>query len=65
MRFFHNSSVGFVLKPSCIFYTLRLCARNCLAVIAMDGMYAGIAGAKACGKKSLFSEQVKLGKPEG
>jgi hypothetical protein len=51
MRFFHNSCVGFVLKPSCIIYTLRPSARNRLAFIAMDGMYAGFAGAKACREK--------------
>jgi len=64
MRFFYNSCVGFVLKPSCIFYTLRLCARYRLALIAMEGMYAGFAGAKACQKKSLFSKRVMLRMPE-
>ena len=32
-------------------YTLPSCALNCLALIAMDGMYAGFAGAKACLEK--------------
>jgi hypothetical protein len=32
-------------------YTLRFCAWDFLARIAMDGMYAGFAGAKACHEK--------------
>ena len=53
MRFFHNNRVGFVLvrqpgQPSCIVYTFRLSARNRLAVIAMDGMYAGFASLHGC-----------------
>ena len=72
MRFFRDSCVTLVLDSSCILYTLRisalascfalppaslqLCARDFLALIAMEGMYAGFAGAKACQKKSLFLE---------
>ena len=41
-------------RSSCIPYTLRFCAQYFLALIAMDGMYAGFAGAKACQKKLLF-----------
>ena len=64
MRFFSDSRVGSVLEDpkqlrwgqpsSCIAYTLRSCGRYLLALIAMDGMYAGFAGAKACHEKSLF-----------
>jgi len=45
-----------VLISSCILYTLRFSARRFLALIAMEGMYAGFAGAKACQKKSELIE---------
>jgi len=56
MRFFRDDRVGSVLvrqpgRSSCIAYTLRFSARCLLAIIAMDGMYAGFAGAKACNEK--------------
>ena len=54
MRFFHDGCVNFVLESSCIFNTLRFSVQNFLALIAMDGMYAGFAGAKTCHRKSLF-----------
>ncbi|MCH6564447.1 MAG: hypothetical protein IH811_01090 [Proteobacteria bacterium] len=72
MRFFRNGCVtdfcsckigilyilyiSSVLKSSCILYTLRFSARRFLALIAMEGMYAGFAGAKACQKKSELIE---------
>jgi len=54
--FFRDCGVSTVPKrrpgqSSRILYTLRFCARCFLAFIAMDGMYAGIAGAKACHEK--------------
>jgi hypothetical protein len=56
MRFSRDNRVSPVLvrqpgQSSCIFHTLRFCARYILALIAMDGMYAGFAGAKACREK--------------
>jgi len=51
MRFFRAGRVRSVLESSCIIHTLRFCARFFLASIAMDGMYAGFAGAKACHEK--------------
>jgi len=48
--------VSSVLKSSRILYTLRFSVRCFLALIAMDGMYAGFAGAKACHKKSKLIE---------
>jgi len=51
MRFFCDDRVRSVLKSSCIIHTLRFCARLFLAIIAMDGMYAGFAGAKASHEK--------------
>ncbi len=47
-------------QSSCIVHTLRFCARLFLAIIAMDGMYAGFAGAKACHKKSLFLKVLQI-----
>jgi len=49
--FFRDCGVRTVLESSCILYTLRFCARFFLAFIAMDGMYAGFAGAKGCHNK--------------
>jgi hypothetical protein len=56
MYFFRDDRVRTVLvrqpgQSSRIAYTLRFSARYFLALIAMDGMYAGFAGAKACRKK--------------
>lgn len=48
MRFFRNSCVIPVLDSSCILYTLRTCAREFLALIAMEGMYAGFASLQGC-----------------
>jgi len=36
--------------------SMQSSARCFLTLIAMEGMYAGFAGAKACRKKSLFFE---------
>jgi hypothetical protein len=47
-----------VLKSSRILYTLRFSARRFLALIAMDGMYAGFAGAKACHEKIRINRDV-------
>ncbi len=60
MRFFRDSCVNpvLVLQPgqsSCVIYTLRFSARDFLALIAMEGMYAGFAGAKTRhGKTTIF-----------
>ena len=51
MYFFYDDCVSIVLKFSRTIYTLRFSARYFLALIAMDGMYAGFAGAKACRRK--------------
>ena len=56
MYFFHDDYVSIVLvrqpgQSSRILHTLRFSARYFLALIAMDGMYAGFAGAKACPRK--------------
>ncbi len=78
MRFFRNGCVtdycsckigipyilyiNSVLKSSCILYTLRTCAREFLALIAMEGMYAGFAGAKACREKiTIFKNTFDYG----
>jgi len=55
MRFSRDNRVSPVLNSSCIFHTLRFCARGFLVLIAMDGMYAGFAGAKACREKITIS----------
>jgi len=65
MRFFRDDRVSPVLvrqpgQSSCIAHTFRFCARLFLAIIAMDGMYAGFAGAKACHKKSLFLKPLQI-----
>ncbi|MCH6564446.1 MAG: hypothetical protein IH811_01085 [Proteobacteria bacterium] len=62
MRFFRNSCVIPVLDSSCILYTLQTCAREFLALIAMEGMYAGFAGAKACREKiTIFKSTFDYG----
>jgi len=48
MRFFYDSRVSTVLKSSCIIHTLRFSVRGFLALIAMEGMYAGIASLHGC-----------------
>jgi len=61
MRIFYDSRVSTVLKYSCIIHTPRFSVRGFLALIAMEGMYAGIAGAKACRRKiTVFETPLKL-----
>jgi len=54
MRFFRDSCVNPVLESSCVIYTLRFSAQDFLALIAMEGMYAGFAGAKTCHIKTTI-----------
>jgi len=46
MHLLRDSGDSSELKSLCILYAPGFCARSFLAVITMDGMYVGFAGAK-------------------
>ena len=55
-RFCARWLLGYCPRPAGQPLAVVSASRRLLAIIAMDGMYAGFAGAKACQKKSLFLE---------